>query len=212
MIVRIDVEHHITPVEYWQLKRCQVQVDGLFQDVSDAALLRPLRFKTLEESVLHAKKATFTFLEKRRHTEMPDQIDWRVHEDNRVFPCPACHQPLYRKAKLGRFGNTLDLQNWGCPRCKKPVNFNSENLVSTVSACVRSVTPPLPPSEERVISLPCTPFSSTGGDDTPATDTMSPVEMVICSSPFAPNADKAKPGSTSLFHAILYYQMSNCGQ
>ena len=48
-----------------------------------------------------------------------------------TFPCPLCQQPLYQKAKLGRFGNTLDLNDWGCPRCKKTVTLRTDDLVAT---------------------------------------------------------------------------------
>lgn len=154
MIVRIDVHHHTAPQTYWQLKRCQVQLGGLMPDVSDPAGFRPLRFDTLEDSVRHAKKATFAFLEQRRHREMPDQIDWRIYEDDRVFPCPVCQQPLYRKAKLGRFGNTLDLHDWGCPRCKKTVTLNTESFLPTVRESSTCAAPVPLLSHERVIRLP----------------------------------------------------------
>lgn len=134
MIVRIEVQHHEYPAAFWQLKRCQIQFGGLMQDVQDPRLLRPLQFETLEDGIRHAKRATFSFLEHRLHREMPDQMDWRVYEDARVFPCPVCQQPLYRKAKLGRFGHTLDLADWGCSRCRKTVTLNTEGLISTSHA------------------------------------------------------------------------------
>jgi hypothetical protein len=138
MLVRIEVHHHTEEPAYWQLTRCQVQLGGLMQDVSDAALFRPMRFDTLADSIRHAKKATFGYLEAKRHKEMPDQIDWRIYEEGRLFPCPVCQQPLYRKAKLGRFGNTLDLHDWGCSRCRKTVTLNTESFLFT--------RPPVPPS------------------------------------------------------------------
>jgi len=205
MIVRIEVHQHTAPEAYWQLKRCQVQVDGLMQDVSDPGLLCPIRFKTLEETIRHAKTATFTYLEKRRYKEMPDQIEWRIHQDHVVFPCPVCQQPLYRKAKLGRFGNTLDLHDWGCARCKKTVTLHAESFLSIAPVRPRGVTCPLPPSEQRIIKLPRTPWTSTGTEDPTATTSMSPVEMVISSSVFATATDQPKGnGLASLFPALLH--------
>lgn len=132
MIVRIEVaQHDRSSAPYWQLTRCQVQRGGLMEDVSAPAYLRPICFDTLEEAVRHAKKATFTYLEAKRHQEMPDQIDWRIVDEGHVFPCPVCYQPLYQKAKLGRFGNVLDLRDWGCARCKKTVTLNTDGLLST---------------------------------------------------------------------------------
>jgi hypothetical protein len=205
MIVRIEVHHHTTPHTYWQLKRCHVQVDGPMQDVCDPALLRPIRFDTLEEGIRHAKKVTFTFLETRRHAAMPDEIEWRVHEDNKVFPCPACHQPLYRKAKLGRFGNTLDLQDWGCVRCKKTVTLNTEGLLTTASVHAGSSSPPLPSSQERVIQLPQT-ASSTVRVDASVPAVISPVEMVISSSPFAKNGGSNESAAAEYLTLLVYFR------
>jgi endogenous inhibitor of DNA gyrase (YacG/DUF329 family) len=101
----------------------------LMEDVTDPALFLAMRFDTLEEAVRHAKRATFTYLQQKRHKEMPDQIDWRILDETHLFPCPQCQQPLYQKAKLGRFGNTLDLHDWGCPRCKKTVTLKTDDLV-----------------------------------------------------------------------------------
>ena len=177
MIVRIEVQHHTELPAHWQLKRCQVQLGGMMQDVSNPALLRPIRFDTLEDSIRHAKKATFTYLQDRRHKEMPDQIDWRIAEENHVFPCPICQQPLYRKAKLGRFGNTLDLNDWGCSRCKKTVSLNTEGLQSTASDRPLSATPlPLPPPQERVILIPGVAWNSSGQSNALATAIISTVE------------------------------------
>ena len=130
MIIRLEVQRHPGPPSYVQLKRCQVQRGAVMEDVSDPALFRPMRFDTLEEAVLHAKRATFTYLERKQHKEMPDQIDWRIIEEARLFPCPMCQQPLYQKAKLGRFGNKLDLNDWGCPRCKKTVTLKTDDLIT----------------------------------------------------------------------------------
>jgi hypothetical protein len=154
MIVRIEIQHYTAPASYWQLKRCQAQVDGLMQDVSDPGLFRAIRFDTLDEAIRHAKKATFTFLEKRQHKEMPDQMDWRIYEDGLICPCPLCQQPLYRKAKLGRFGSTLDLHDWGCSRCKKTVTLNTEQFLRSVPTSSKSVTPVPPLPQERLISIP----------------------------------------------------------
>jgi hypothetical protein len=176
MIVRIEVHHCTAPQTYWQLKRCQVQLGGLMQDVSPPALLRPIRFDTLEESIRHAKKATFSYLEARRHKEMPDQIDWRIYEEACLFPCPVCQQPLYRKAKLGRFGNTLDLNDWGCTRCKKTVTLNTAGLLSTASIPSPSALPlPVVPSQERVISIPSVEWKSPRQSDALPAATMLPV-------------------------------------
>jgi hypothetical protein len=175
MIVRIEVRHTET-LGYWQLTRCQVQIGGLLQDVSDPTLLRPMRFERLEDSIRHAKKATFGYLEAKRHKEMPDQIDWRIYEEGRLFPCPVCQQPLYRKAKLGRFGNSLDLHDWGCTRCKKTVTLNTESVLATNP--VRRHMPPLPivPSQERVISIPSTASNSSVQDNPMADAVVSPME------------------------------------
>jgi hypothetical protein len=56
----------------------------MLEDVSDPALFRPMRFGTLEEAVLHAKRATFTYLERKQHKEMPDQPG----VEKRKFPKP----------------------------------------------------------------------------------------------------------------------------
>jgi hypothetical protein len=131
MIVRLEVQGPASSEAFWQLRRCQVQRGGMMEDVSDPAVFRPMRFNTLEETVRHAKRATFTYLEHKRHKEMPDQIDWRIIDETHHFPCPLCQQPLYQKAKLGRFGHTLDLNDWGCPRCKKTVTLKTDDLVAT---------------------------------------------------------------------------------
>ncbi|WP_447600232.1 hypothetical protein [Nitrospira sp. Nam80] len=175
MIIRVEVQHHTGTPAYWQLKRCQVQVGGLMQDVSNPALLRPIRFDTLEESIRHAKKATFGYLEAKRHKEMPDQMDWRVYEEGRLFPCPVCQQPLYRKAKLGRFGNSLDLHDWGCVRCKKTVTVNTAGLVSGDSAPSHLTPVPAAPSQERVISLPSTAWTANTQDNAIAAAVVSPL-------------------------------------
>jgi hypothetical protein len=177
MIVRIEIHHYTASATYWQLKRCQAQVSGLMQDVSDPGFFRPIRFETLEEAIRHAKKATFTFLQKRQHTDMPDQMDWRIYEDDRLCPCPVCHQPLYRKAKLGRFGNTLDLRDWGCVRCKKTVTLNTDGLLLTASPSVPRITSffPVPPSQERVISIPGGVWNSTRQAEALAAASISPV-------------------------------------
>jgi hypothetical protein len=76
MIVRLEVQRATSPESLWQLRRCQVQRGGMMEDVSDPADFRAMRFDTLEETVGHAKWATFTYLEHKRHNEMPGQIDW----------------------------------------------------------------------------------------------------------------------------------------
>jgi hypothetical protein len=124
MIVRMELQHHPALQDHWQLRRCQVQLRTGLHDVQPVEVFRPLQFDSLEGCVRYAKTAAFAFLEARRHKEMPDQIDWRIYHESQIFPCPACQQPLYQKAKLGRFGNTLDLTDWGCSRCKKTVTLN----------------------------------------------------------------------------------------
>jgi hypothetical protein len=37
----------------------------------------------------------------------------------------------YQKAKLGHFGSALDLNDWGCPRCKKTVTLKADDPVSS---------------------------------------------------------------------------------
>jgi hypothetical protein len=174
MIVRIEVRHTET-LGYWQLTRCQVQIGGLMQDVSDPTLLRPMRFETLEDSIRQAKKATFGYLEAKRHKEMPDQIDWRIYEEERLFPCPVCQQPLYRKAKLGRFGNHLDLQDWGCTRCKKTVTLNTDGLLAMAPVRPHMPSLPLLPSQELMISIPSTASNSSNQDSAMADAVVSPV-------------------------------------
>ena len=105
-----------------------MQCSGMMEDVNDPAFFRPMRFSTLVEAIHHAKRATFTYLERKQHKEMPDQIDWRIIEEARLFPCPVCQQPLYQKAKLARFGHQLNLDDWGCPRCKKTVTLKIDDL------------------------------------------------------------------------------------
>lgn len=97
MIVRLEVQRHDSPSAYWQLKRCQVQRSRMMEDVRDRAFFRPMRFQTLEESVRYAKRATFSYLEHKRHKEMPDQIDWRIIDETRQFPCP--HVPAAALSK-----------------------------------------------------------------------------------------------------------------
>jgi hypothetical protein len=157
MIVRIDVQRHPHSAPHWQLRRCQVELNHLMEDVGDPKWFRAIRFETLQATVRYAKKATFTRLEQLRYAEMPDQIDWRIYEEGHGFPCPVCQQPLYRKAKLARYGHTLDLQDWGCPRCKKPVTTNTDGL------------------PQRVISL---------GGWTPEQSTPPPPRIVIDAKPY----------------------------
>ena len=134
MIVRLEVQRPSGSQTWWQLRRCRVQRVTLMEDVTDPALFLAMRFDTLEEAVRHAKRATFTYLQQKRHKEMPDQIDWRIMDETHLFPCPQCQQPLYQKAKLGRFGNALDLHDWGCPRCKKTVTLKTDDLVPSERA------------------------------------------------------------------------------
>ena len=106
-----------------------MQRGAMMEDVRDPAVLLSMRFDSLEEAVREAKRATFTYLQLKRHKDMPDQIDWRIMDESHLFPCPQCEQPLYQKAKLGRFGNMLDLHDWGCPHCKKTVTLKTDDLV-----------------------------------------------------------------------------------
>ena len=145
MIVRLEISQlDDASSPYWHLNRCQVQRGWSMEDVSVPTVLRPVRFGTLEHLIRYAKRATFAHLEAKRHKRIPDQIDWRLVHEARTFPCPTCHQPLYQKAKLGRFGNTLDLTEWGCPRCKKPARLNTEGFLSTMSQPSQVVTNPAP--------------------------------------------------------------------
>ena len=129
MIIRVEVQQHATPDTYWQLTRCQVQRGMFMEDVRDPASFRSMQFATLEETVRHAKRATFAYLQQVRHKKMPDHIDWRIIEDARLFPCPMCQQPLYQKAKLGRLGSTIDLDDWGCSGCQKTITLRTDELV-----------------------------------------------------------------------------------
>ena len=69
------------------------------EDLGDPAVFRSMRFTSLEEAVRHAKRATFTYLEYKRHKEMPDQIDWRIIDETHLFPCPLCHQPSTKRQR-----------------------------------------------------------------------------------------------------------------
>ena len=133
MIVRLEISQlDDASSTAWQLNRCLVQLGWSMEDVRIPTVLRPVRFDNLEHLIRSAKRITFAHLETKRHTRMPGQIDWRIVHEARTFPCPACHQPLYQRAKLGRFGNTLDLTEWGCPRCKKPARLNMEGFPPTM--------------------------------------------------------------------------------
>lgn len=157
LIVRIDLRPHSASASHWQLARCQVQLGGMFYDVIDPTSVQPIRFERLEDTIRHAKKATFAFLEERRHKDMPDQMDWRVYQDDYLFPCPVCQQPMYRKAKLGRYGTSLDLKDWGCARCKKTVTLNTDGLLSNVSVAAPTTALPISPLPERMVSLALAP-------------------------------------------------------
>lgn len=76
------------------------------------------------------RKKSRVALNQQRYRDMTDQIEWRVYEDHRLFPCPVCQQPVYQKARLGRFGHTLNLNDWGCSRCKKMVTLNTDDLTT----------------------------------------------------------------------------------
>ena len=51
------------------------------EDVRDPAVWLSMRFDSLEEAVREAKRATFTYLQLKRHKNMPDQIDWRIMDE-----------------------------------------------------------------------------------------------------------------------------------
>ena len=55
----------------------------------------------------------------------------------------SCYQPLYQKAKLGCFGTSLDLTEWGCPRCKNTIHTDGGLSVDVPTSQV--VTNPSPP-------------------------------------------------------------------
>jgi hypothetical protein len=144
MIVRLEIsQRDDASATSWQLERCQVQRGWSMEDVRMPTLLRPIRFVTLEAAIRYAKKATFAHLEAKRHKRMPDRIDWHIVHEGRTVPCPACHQPLYQKAKLGRFGTSLDLTEWGCPRCKNTIHTNLSVDVPT-SQIVTNPSPSTP--------------------------------------------------------------------
>lgn len=133
MIVRIDVRQHLHAMSYWQLKRCQVERGGGMEEVMDLDDVHSPRFTSLQAAVRYAKAATFAYLEQKRHAEMPAHIEWRIIDDQVVFPCPCCHQPMFRTAKLGRRGNCLDLRDWACPACDRTVTVPAEAGRSAVS-------------------------------------------------------------------------------
>lgn len=66
----------------------------MIEDVSDPTLFRPMRFGTLEEAVLHAKRATFTYLERKQYKEMPNQIDCESLRRLAYLPAPYVNNPL----------------------------------------------------------------------------------------------------------------------
>lgn len=134
MIVRIDVHQQLTADSYWQLKRCQVQQEGLMEDVMNSVAINTLRFRSLQGAVRYIKAVTFAYLEMKRHTEMPEHIEWRIFDDHTVFPCPHCHQPMFRKAKLGRRGKCLDLKDWGCPECNRTMTVPADGERSAAPA------------------------------------------------------------------------------
>ena len=128
MIVSLEVHHHLGCESYWQLTRCHLQITSVATEVGFPALYRAMHFRTLEQTIRYAKGLTFTYLMNRQFKEMPDHMEWRVTEEDQLVPCPACQHPMYRKAKLGRTGTSLDLNDWGCPRCNKTVTLNPAGL------------------------------------------------------------------------------------
>jgi hypothetical protein len=128
MIVSIEVHHHLGGESYWQLTRCHLQITSVATEVGVPALYRAMHFGALEETIRYAKALTFTYLMNREFKEMPEHMEWRVIEEDQMVPCPACQQPMYRKAKLHRTGTSLDLNDWGCPRCKQTVTLTTEGL------------------------------------------------------------------------------------
>jgi len=128
MIVSLEVHHHLGSGSYWQLTRCHLQITSVATEVGVPALYRAMHFGTLEETIRYAKALTFTYLMNREFKEMPEHMEWRVIEEDQMVPCPGCQQPMYRKAKLGRTGASLDLNDWGCPRCKQTVTLTPEGL------------------------------------------------------------------------------------
>ena len=128
MIVSLEVHHHLGFESYWQLTRCHLQITSVATEVGFPALYRAMHFRTLEQTIRYAKGLTFTYLMNRQFKEMPDHMEWRVTEEDQLVPCPACQHPMYRKAKLGRTGASLDVNDWGCPRCNKTVTLNPAGL------------------------------------------------------------------------------------
>ena len=118
MIVSLEVHHHLGGESYWQLTRCHLQITLVATEVGVPALYRAMHFGTLEQTIRYAKGLTFTYLMNRQFKEMPEHMEWRVTEEDQMVPCPACQHPMYQNAELGGFGNTLDLTEWGCTRCK----------------------------------------------------------------------------------------------
>ena len=74
-----------------------------------------MRFDSLEEAVREAKRATFTYLQLKRHKDMPDQIDWRIMDQTHLFPCPQCEQAFVPKSEARAVWQSLRPTRLGMP-------------------------------------------------------------------------------------------------
>ena len=121
MIVRVEVQQHATPDTYWQLARCQVQRGMFMEDVRDPALFRSMQFATLEETVRHAKRATFAYLQQVRHKKMPDHIDWRDHRRRPgSFPAPCVSSLSTKKPNWAALGAPLTSKTGDVQAARRP--------------------------------------------------------------------------------------------
>ena len=126
MIVRIEVHQQTDPETYWQLKRCQAHIAGTAREIGQPPRFHPMRFLTLEDAIRSRRASPFTIWRRINTGRYRIKLIGGSWRNAHVFPCPACQQPLYRKAKWGRTRLHLDLKDWGCPRCKKTVTLNTE--------------------------------------------------------------------------------------
>ena len=81
-----------------------MQRGAMMEDVKDPAVLLSLRFDSLEQAVGEAKRATSTYLQLKRHKDMPDQIDWRIMDDTHLFPVPSVSSPCTKRRSSGGLG------------------------------------------------------------------------------------------------------------
>ena len=115
MVVRLEVQRPSGSQASWQLRRCRVQRGAMMEDVRDPAVWLSMEFDSLEEAVREAKRATFTYLQLKRHKDMPDQIDWRIMDQTHLFPCPQCEKAFVPKSEARAAWQCLRPTRLGMP-------------------------------------------------------------------------------------------------